>query len=119
MTSEIRPIVSKEDTFDRLEIRVGRVLNVTPAENAPKPAYVIETDFGKFGVRRSVGRFTSHQADELKGKLILGVLNFEPREIGGITSEFLCLGVQYPKAESGEATPVSPLVAAKIGGKLF
>ena len=119
MANEIRPIVSKEDTFDRLEIRVGRVLNVTPAENAPKLAYVIEADFGKFGVRRSVGRFTSHQADELKGKLILRVLNFEPREIGGITSEFLCLGVQYPKAESGEATIITPLADAKIGGKLF
>jgi tRNA-binding protein len=119
MTSEIRPIVSKEDTFDRLEIRVGRILNVAQAENAPKPAYLIEADFGKFGIRRSVGRFTSHQADELKGKLILGVLNFEPREIGGVTSEFLCLGVQYPKAESGEATIIKPLVDAKIGGKLF
>ena len=119
MTSEIRPIVSKEDTFDRLEIRVGRVLNVTSAENAPKLAYVIEVDFGKFGIRKSVGRFTSHPADELKGKLILGVLNFEPREIGGITSEFLCLGVQYPKAESGEATIITPLADAKIGGKLF
>jgi tRNA-binding protein len=119
MTSEIRPKVSKEDTFDRLEIRVGRVLNLTPAENAPKSAYVIEADFGKFGIRTSVGRFTRHPADELRGKLILGIVNFEPREIGGITSEFLCLGVQYPKAESGEATIVTPLADAKIGGKLF
>lgn len=70
-------------------------------------------------VSTSVGRFTQHSADELKDKLILGVLNFEARIIGSTKSEFLCLGVQYPKAESGEATIISPMTAAKIGGKLF
>ncbi len=39
--------------------------------------------------------------------------------IGSTLSEFLCLGVQFPKADSGEATIVSPLADAKIGGKLF
>lgn len=55
----------------------------------------------------------------LKGRQILSVLNFELREIGGVISEFLCLGVQYPKADSGEATPIAPMVETKIGGKLF
>ena len=119
MASEEKPVVSKEETFDLLEIRIGRVLSIEPVADAPKPAYLITADFGKIGVRTSVGRFTQHSPDELIGKKILGVLNFEPREIGGVISEFLCLGVQYPKADSGEATIITPLVDAKIGGKLF
>ena len=119
MASETKPIVSKEDTFDKLDIRVGRIVSVEMAADAPKPAYVITADFGQHGVRTSVGRFTQHPPDELKGKQILGLLNLEPREIGGIVSEFLCLGVQYPKADSGEATIVTPLAEVKIGSKLF
>ena len=119
MSEETKPVVSKEDTFDKLDIRLGRVLSVELAVDSPKPAYVIKADFGKFGIKTSVGRFTKHSADELKGKLILGVLNFGPRIIGSVQSEFLCLGVQYPKADSGEATIVTPLVDAKVGSKLF
>jgi tRNA-binding protein len=66
-----------------------------------------------------VGRFTQHAPEELKGKLVLGVLNFEPRRVGETLSEVLILGVQYPKAESGEATFITPAVEAKIGSKLF
>src|SRR5436309_6892686 len=85
--------VLKESTFDQLDIRVGRIISVEALDSAPKPSYVIKADFGKFGIRTSVGRFTTHSTDELIGKQILGVLNFEPREIGGVTSEFLTLGV--------------------------
>ena len=47
------------------------------------------------------------------------MLNFEPREIGGIVSEFLTLGVHVPGADSGEATIVTPLIEVKLGSKLF
>jgi tRNA-binding protein len=119
MSSEIKSTVSKEETFDKLEIRVGRIISVETTHAAPKPSYIIKADFGKFGVKTSVGRFTKQSIKELTGKQILGVLNFEPRQIGEIRSEFLCLGVQYPKAESGEAMIISPVIEAKIGGKLF
>ncbi len=120
MAAEIKPIVSMEDTFDRLDIRMGRVLSVELAVDAPKPSYCIKADFGKYGTKTSVGRLTSHSPEELVGQLIFGVLNFEPRVVGGITSEFLTLGVQLPKLDSGEATPITPLnSAAKIGSKLF
>jgi tRNA-binding protein len=76
-------------------------------------------DFGKYGKRLSYWRFTKHSIDEVKNRLVLGVLNFEPRQMGPVVSEVLIIGVQYPKAESGEATFVSPVVDAKIGGKLF
>lgn len=114
-----KPIVSKEETFDKLEIRLGRVISVEEEPSAPKKAYRLKIDFGKFGIKTSVGRFTQHSHDELLNKLVLGVLNFEPRQIGDATSEVLVLGVQYPKADSGEATIITPVADAKIGGKLF
>ena len=79
----------------------------------------MKVDFGKFGIRTSVGRFTQHTPEEIKDRLVLGVLNFSPRKIGDVTSDVLILGVQYPKADSGEATFITAAVQAKIGGKLF
>jgi tRNA-binding protein len=119
MSAEVKPTVSFE-VFEQLDIRLGRIIEIARAEHAAKPSYVIKADFGKYGIRTSVGRFTSHSVEELKGKLIFGVLNFEPREIGGILSEFLTLGVQIPKMDSGEATLISPMNSeAKVGSKLF
>ena len=117
--SDEKEIVSKEETFDKLEIRLGRVISVEEEPTAPKKAYKMKVDFGKFGIRTSVGRFTQHTPEEIKDKLVLGILNFSPRKIGDIVSDVLILGVQYPKADSGEATFITPLAQAKIGGKLF
>ena len=119
MSDEVKATVKKEESFDKLDIRLGQIINAELEPSAPKKAYKLTIDFGKFGKRGSVGRFTVHNASELKGKKVLGVLNFEPRKIGDTISEVLVLGVQYPKAESGEATPMIPLADAKIGGKLF
>jgi len=118
MTDE-KPIVSKEETFDKLDIRLGRIISVEIEPTAPKKAYKMKIDFGKFGIKTSVGRFTHHSPEELKDKLVLGVLNFSPRQIGDTVSDVLILGVQYPKADSGEATFITPSAAAKIGGKVF
>ncbi len=119
MSSEIKPVVSKEETFDKLEIRVGQIIDAEMEPSAPKAAYRLTVDFGKFGRRTSVGRFTHHPIEEIKGRKVLGVLNFGPRQIGDVVSEVLILGVQYPKAESGEATFIVPMADAKIGGKVF
>ncbi len=119
MAKQIKDLVDFEDSFAKLDIRVGRVIEVEPEERTHKPTYRMLVDFGKYGKRISYGRFTNHPADEVKDRLVLGVLNFEPRQMGPVTSEVLILGVQFPKAESGEATFVSPLAEAKIGSKLF
>lgn len=119
MSRQIKPIVSIEETLDKLEIRVGRIISIEIAPDAPKPSYKIKADFGKFCVKTSVGRFTRHSIEELKDRRILGILNFEPRKVGETVSEFFWCGVQYPKAESGEAAIITPLAEAKIGGKLF
>lgn len=117
--SEEKPIVSKEETFDKLDIRLGRILSVELEPSAPKKAYKMKIDFGKFGIKTSVGRFTQHSAEELKDKLVLGILNFSPRQIGDTLSDVLILGVQFPKADSGEATFITPSAPAKVGGKVF
>jgi len=115
----IKEVVEKEETFDKLEIRLGKVLRVEEEPSAPKKAYKLTVDFGKFGIKISVGRFTMHAKEDIVGKLVLGVLNFAPRQVGDTLSEVLILGVQYPKADSGEATFITPSAEAKIGSKLF
>ena len=119
MTKQSKPLVSYEDSFDKLDIRVGRVLEVELETRTHKPTYKMVVDFGRYGKRQSYGRFTKHPIEEVKDRLVLGVLNFAPRQMGPVSSEVLIIGVQYPKAESGEATFVSPAVNAKIGSKLF
>ena len=119
MSKETKAIVAFEESFAKLDIRVGRIVEVEVEARTHKPTYKMVVDFGRYGKRISYGRFTQHPIGEVKGRLVLGVLNFEPRQMGPVTSEVLILGVQYPKAESGEATFVSPAGNAKVGGKLF
>ncbi len=119
MPKETKAIVAFDESFAKLDVRVGRVTEVDLETRTHKPTYKMVVDFGKFGKRVSYGRFTNHPIDDVKNRLVLGVLNFEPRQMGPVISEVLILGVQYPKAESGEATFVTPAVNAKIGGKLF
>lgn len=119
MTTELKPVVAFEESFEKLDIRVGRVTHAELEARTPRTTYKMTIDFGKFGTRVSYGCFTQHPVSEVVGRLVLGVLNFEPRAMGLVTSEVLILGVQYPKAASGEATFVSPAVDAKVGSKLF
>lgn len=119
MPKEIKAIVPYHESFAKLDIKVGRVVEVDLETRTNKPTYRMVVDFGKYGKRVSYGRFTQHPIEEVKDRLVLGVLNFEPRQMGPVTSEVLILGVQYPKAQSGEAAFVSPVVNAKIGGTLY
>jgi len=119
MVTQIKETVEFSDTFAKLDIRVGRIVEVEHESRTHKPTYRMLVDFGKYGKKVSYGRFTQHPIEDVKDKLVLGVLNFEAREMGPVTSEVLIVGVQFPKADSGEAAFVSPAVNAKIGSKLF
>ena len=119
MSTELKPIVAYEDSFDRLDIRVGRITHAELETQTPRPTYKMTIDFGKFGTRVSYGRFTQHPREEVIGRLVLAVMNFGPKAMGPVSSEVLVLGVQYPKEASGEATFVSPATDAKVGSKLF
>ncbi len=119
MATDLKPTVSFDDSFAKLDIRVGRIIAAELETTTPKPTYKMTVDFGKYGTWISYGRFTRHSLAEVIGRQVLGVLNFEPRQMGPVVSEVLILGVQYPKAESGEATFVTPAEDAKLGSKLF
>ena len=119
MATELKPVVTPEETLEKLDIRLGRVVEVVLEPGASKASYRLTVDFGRFGRRVSVGRFTAHPPEELLGQQVLGVLNFGPRLVAETLSEVLILGVQVPGAASGEATFLRPALEAKLGSKVF
>ncbi len=82
------------DDFQRIDIRVGRILTAVPLEGARKPAYALEIDFGPGGIRRSSAQLPGTYPDPgaLIGRLVVAVVNFGARRIAGFSSEVLVLG---------------------------
>src|SRR3954447_5633629 len=80
--------------FDKLDIRVGRILACDPFPEARKPSYKLTIDFGPLGTRHSSAQLTTlYTPEELTGRLVLAVVNFPPRRVAGFPSEVLVLGV--------------------------
>ena len=103
--------------FERVDMRVGRVLEAEPFPEARKPAYKLRIDFGPLGIRRSSAQLTAHYTpDELRGKLVIAVLNFPPRQIGPVRSEVLVLGVPDP---DGAVVLLEPSLDVPLGGRVF
>ena len=103
--------------FERVDMRVGRVLEAEPFPEARKPAYKLRIDFGPLGIRRSSAQLTVHyRAEELVGKLVIAVTNFPPRQIGPTRSEVLVLGV--PDAD-GAVILLQPTDEVPLGGRVF
>lgn len=104
--------------FDKVEIRVGRIVRVDAFPEARKPAYKLQIDFGpEIGVKKSSAQLTKrYRPEELEGRLVLGVVNFPPRQIGPLMSEVLTLGV--PDAD-GTVVLVVPDGDVPLGGRLF
>ena len=103
--------------FERVDMRVGRVLEAEPFPEARKPAYKLRIDFGPLGIRRSSAQLTVHyRPEELRGRLVIAVLNFPPRQIGPVRSEVLVLGVPDP---DGAVVLLEPRVDVPLGGRVF
>jgi tRNA-binding protein len=79
--------------FEKVELRVGTILEVFEFPEARKPAYKLKVDFGEFGIRMSSAQITkNYKMDELPGRQIVGVINFPKKQIGKFMSEFLITG---------------------------
>lgn len=107
------------DDFQKLDIRVGKIIEVNDFPEARKPAYKLTIDFGmEVGIKRSSAQIVDlYSKEELLGKLVLGVVNFPPRKIGPFESEVLTLGVPDSEGRVILITPDSS--DALLGGRLY
>jgi len=103
--------------FEKIDIRVGRIVRAEEFPQARKPAYKLLIDFGPLGTRSSSAQLTKHyRRDELEGRLVAAVVNFPPRQIGPFMSQVLTLGV--PDAE-GAVVLLTPDHDVPLGGRMF
>jgi tRNA-binding protein len=110
------PIAYSE--FERVDIRVGTVIEAVPFPKARKPAFKLKIDFGPaIGVKKSSAQIAVHYTPEtLVGRQVAAVVNFPPRQIGPFMSEALTLG--FPDA-NGAVVLIGPSLPVPDGGKLF
>jgi tRNA-binding protein len=88
-----RPPEATVEDFERIDMRVGRIVRVDDFPEARNPAWKLEIDFGsELGVKRSSAQVTHYSREQLEGRLVVAVVNFPPRRIAGFQSEVLVLG---------------------------
>ena len=110
-------MINFED-FEKVDIRVGKVVEVEDFLEARKPSYKIRIDFGQeLGVKKSSAQLvTNYTKEDLKDRMILAVVNFPPRQIGPVMSEVLVVGVPD---ENGDCILIRPDIDVPLGGKLY
>ncbi len=121
MDTKPAPVITVEDFF-KVDIRLGRILSAEPLAGARQPAYKLRIDFGpEIGIKGSSAQITArYRADELVGRLVLGVVNLPPRRVAGFNSETLTLGLAD---RDGEVVLLAadPAYAADVplGGRMY
>ncbi len=88
-----KPTITWDD-FEKVAMRVGRIVRVEPFPEARKPAYKLWIDFGPYGIKKSSAQLPKWypDPDALVGRLVVAVTNFPPKQIGPFMSEVLVLG---------------------------
>jgi len=106
------------DDFQKVDIRVGKVMHIEDFPEARKPAYKLTIDFGpEIGIKMSSAQITAnYEKENLLNTLVLGVVNFPPKQIGPFQSECLTVGVSD---EKGNVVLVRPDKEAVIGARLY
>jgi tRNA-binding protein len=104
------------DEFMRVDMRVGRIVEVEDFPEARKPAWRLRVDFGEqVGMRRSSAQITNYERDELVGRLVIAVVNFPHKQIGPVRSECLVLGTY---AADGRVLLLTPEPEAELGDRV-
>jgi len=103
--------------YDKVDVRIGTVVNLSKNEKARKPSLVLEVDFGgEIGIKKSSAQITDYYNKEnLVGKQVIGVCNFPEKNIADIKSQFLVLGAIE---ENGEVVLLHPSQPTKNGLKI-
>ena len=102
--------------FEKVDMRVGVVIDAQEFPEARRPAYKLWIDFGPLGVKRSSAQITHHyRAADLVGRHLVAVVNFPPRRIGPFVSEVLVLGAYTEAAEVSLLHPDAVSPGSKIG----
>ncbi len=106
------------DEFERVDIRVGTVVDAQPFPEARKPSLRLWVDFGgALGVRQSSAQVTVHySADRLIGRQVLAVVNLPPRKVAGFESQVLVLGLPD---ENGAVVLLRPDLKVPDGGRVY
>jgi tRNA-binding protein len=104
--------------FEKVDVRVGKIVEAAPFPEARKPSIKLTIDFGpEVGEKRTSAQLTAHyDAEALIGKQVVAVVNFPPKRIAGFKSEVLVLGVPD---ETGEVVLLSPDREVPPGGRMF
>lgn len=104
--------------FEKVELRTGTVIEAEEFPEARKPAYKLTIDFGdEIGIRKSSAQITEHyDRNKLKGKQVVAVVNFPPKQIGPFMSE--CLVTGFPD-KNGDVILAVPDKKVPDGMKLF
>ncbi len=88
------------DDFEKIDIRVGTITEVSDFPKAKKPAYQLIIDFGEAGIKKSSAQITNlYNKEDLTGRQVIAVINFPPKKIADFSSECLVLGVYTDKKE--------------------
>jgi tRNA-binding protein len=104
------------DDFLKVDMRVGRILEVEQFPEARKPAFKLTIDFGpEIGVKRSSAQITNYERGALEGRRVVGVVNFPPRQIGPFMSEVLVLGAAD---EEGQVILLAPDEDVPLGSRI-
>lgn len=109
------------DDFDRVQMRVGRIVDARPFPEARKPSYQLRIDFGpELGERMSSAQLTRTYPDPqaLVGRQVVAVLNFPPRRIAGFASEVLVLGAMGEGDDAGQVWLLAPDPEAPEGTRI-
>jgi tRNA-binding protein len=102
--------------FEKIDIRVGTIVEAKEFPEARLPAYQITIDFGELGIKRSSAQITrSYKIQELIGQQVIAVVNFPPKQIASFFSECLVLGVYD---ENKDVVLLEPKQSVSNGSKV-